>query len=66
MNDADVQFDNHGTIWLITPLTPEARQWVEENVVIEPWQRFGGGFAAEPRLVQNLMAGMTQAGLIIR
>ena len=39
--EADVLVENCGSVAMFTPMTPAARQWVEENVNIEPWQRMG-------------------------
>jgi len=62
-DQTDVQIENSGNILLVTPLTPAARQWVEENVSIESWQWQGGSVAVEPRCLDNLVAGMKKAGL---
>ena len=45
---ADVLIENHGSVALFTPMTPDAHQWVEEYVEIEPWQRIGCFIACEP------------------
>ena len=38
---ADFRITYHGTITTITPLSDACREWLEDNVAIEPWQRFG-------------------------
>jgi hypothetical protein len=35
---SDFQMADQGTIFLIRPLNEAARQWLDENVVSEPWQ----------------------------
>ena len=35
---ADVLTENHGSVALLTPMTPDPRQSVEEHVEVEPWQ----------------------------
>jgi hypothetical protein len=62
---ADVLVENHGSVALFTPMTPEAHQWVEENVEIEPWQRMGCSIACEPRCLEQLVKGMQQGGLVV-
>ena len=42
--------------------TPEASQWVEENVTAEA-QFFGTALVVEPRYVAALVAGMREDGL---
>src|SRR5437763_16924074 len=36
---ADFRVTYHGTITTITPLSDACREWVGDNVEIEPWQR---------------------------
>ena len=61
----DLRVDTHGTVVLLTPLTAKARRWIDSNVEIEPWQRFGDVIAVEPRCVDGLIAGAIQDGLEI-
>src|SRR5437879_1758708 len=62
---ADFRVAYHGTITTITPLSDACREWLEENVEIEPWQRFGNSIAIEPRYVQQLAEAMIEKGLIV-
>jgi hypothetical protein len=62
---ADVLLADHGSIALFTPMTPEARCWVEEHVEIEPWQRLGASIACEPRCLVQLVEGMQVDGLVV-
>ena len=62
---ADFRLAYHGTITTLTPLTDACREWVEENVEIEPWQRFGNAIAIEPRYVEHLVETMIEVGLVI-
>ena len=57
---ADVLIENHGSIALVTPMTPEANQWVDENVPLESWQWLGCSFACEPRCLDHLVEGMRE------
>jgi hypothetical protein len=49
----------------MTPLTARCREWVEANVEIEAWQRFGDAIAVEPRYVEQLAEAMIGEGLVI-
>jgi hypothetical protein len=50
---------------MVTPMSPAAREWVDENVPLESWQWLGAGFACEPRYVTTLIDGMQEDGLTI-
>jgi hypothetical protein len=56
---------NHHSIVLFHLNTPEASQWVEENVAGEA-QYFGMALVVEPRYVADLIHGMHEAGLEVR
>ena len=62
----DVKISNHGSIIMVAPITEAARAWVDENLVLEGWQWLGAGFACEPRYLDTLVEGMTEAGLEVR
>jgi hypothetical protein len=62
---ADVLIENHGSVALFTPMTPDAHQWVEENVNVEPWQWMGCSIACEPRCLAELVEGMQESGLVV-
>ena len=62
---SDFRLAYHGTITTITPLSDACREWLEENVAIEPWQHFGSSVAIEPRYVEHLAETMIEEGLVI-
>ena len=35
---SDFLFADHGSVIAIVPLTPAAINWIDDNVVSEPWQ----------------------------
>jgi len=45
---SDFQITDQGSIFLIRPLNEAARQWLDENVVSEPWQWVEGALFVEP------------------
>ncbi len=61
----DVSVRDEGYVVIVTPQTDAAKAWVEENVETSGWQWLGGGFAVEPRMLDNLLAGMEEDGLEI-
>jgi len=52
------------SIYLLTPITPEAKEWIEENVS-EDSQWLGNGLAVEARYLSDLVSGMSEDGLIL-
>ena len=62
---ADVLIANHGSVAMFTPMTPEAHQWIEERVEIEPWQRMECSIACEPSHLEQLVDGMRDDGLAV-
>lgn len=61
----DVRIVNEGTVFLVEMLTPEAHEWVKENVPnLEGWQFMGANaFAVDARYILELREGMLDAGL---
>ena len=62
---ADVLIENHGAIALLTPMTPDAHEWIEENLEIEPWQWIGCSIACEPRCLDGIIDGLQENGLVV-
>ena len=60
----DVELSLHGSIDLLTPLTPEAQAWMNENIPDDA-QWFGSGLAVEPRYVPDIVQGMIDDGLTV-
>jgi hypothetical protein len=56
---------DHGSIVTIRPLNEAACEWLDENVVAEPWQWLDGFLCVEHRLAPDLLAGITEAGFEI-
>ena len=63
--EIDVRVSGSGTMYHVTPLTEAAKEWVNENVHLEDWQWLGNGFGVEWRYLDNLVEGMTEAGLAV-
>jgi hypothetical protein len=57
----DVEVSNHGSIWLVTPITPEAKEWIAEHVSDEA-QWLGFSLAVEHRFVTALLEGIADYG----
>lgn len=61
----DVRVDRLGTVVLLSPLTVEARTWIEQNADAPSgaWQSVG--LAVEPRMVDAVIGGLTAAGFTV-
>ncbi len=60
----DIEFECHGTINLLRPVTPDARSWIEDNIPDDA-QWFLGALAVEPRYCPDIVAAMIADGLAV-
>lgn len=58
----DFTLHGSGTLYLLTPLTDDAREWVKLHIP-EDAQRLGRGIAIEWRYVDDIMVGIEADGL---
>jgi hypothetical protein len=61
----DLVFENHGSLFLIRPLSESGQQWLDENVGDENTLTFGGAIVCEPRYVEAIFLGAKEAGLAV-
>ena len=59
---SDFLIADHGSVFLIRPVSEAARQWLDANVVAEPWQWFAGSLAVDHRFARDIVAEITDAG----
>jgi hypothetical protein len=62
---SDFSISDQGSIFLIRPLNEAARQWLDENVVSEPWQWVQGALCVETRFARDLIIEIEEAGFEI-
>lgn len=60
----DFAFANHGSITVLTPLTPGAREWCAEHLP-EDAMRWAGGYAIEPRYAGDILDGISIENLSV-
>ena len=60
----DAEFNNHGSIISLLPLTEAAQAWIDDYVETEEWQWFGGALCGEPRMMHDICEAMQRDGLI--
>jgi hypothetical protein len=57
----DYRAENHGSLWLVVPLTPQATTWLNEHVS-EDAQRWGNAVALKPGDVPGLVERLRNNG----
>ena len=61
---ADFTVQNHGTVYLLEPKTPEADEWVEEHLPDDAmWM--GNSVAIEHRYIDAIVDGIQDDGLSV-
>jgi hypothetical protein len=60
--EPDARISDHGSVVLITALSPEAEQWLNENTP-QTSMYWGGALVVEHRYADGLIAGMVLDGL---
>ena len=61
----DFLVENHFTIFLLTPLTPAANSWVNENLP-EDRLTFGGAVCVEHRYIAEIVRGAIADGFQVK
>lgn len=62
---ADFSWLSEGTIGLLTPLTPEAREWLSVNVNNEESTYWGQALVVESGYAQAILDGISADGFAI-
>lgn len=60
----DLQVENHGNIFLLTPLTPEGRQWAEENIAGDAM--IWSSIVVDQHCIESIVNGADADGLAVR
>jgi hypothetical protein len=60
----DFRCENHGSVFLLYPLTHSARFWIKENLPSDV-QWFGRAVAVEHRHIWAILEGIQNAGLVV-
>jgi hypothetical protein len=63
----DFSFQNHGSICILTPLTPAAKYWFNNHLPVDnPQTQFwAGGIVIEARYVPDILFGIQSDGLLV-
>jgi hypothetical protein len=61
---SDFICENHGSIFLLRPISPAALLWIHENLPADR-QLFGNAVAVEHRYIWAILDGVQEAGLAV-
>ena len=59
---ADFRFDDHGSVCILTALSPEGRAWADEHLPDDA-QRWVGGVVISPRYAGDVLHRIIKTGL---
>jgi hypothetical protein len=63
----DISIENHGSIFLVRPLTPLGISWIENHIGRDNgYQPYYPGVVIEHRYIADIVAGLQNDGLVIR
>ena len=62
---SDFSISDQGSIFLIRPLNEAAQEWLDGNVVSEPWQWVEDALCVETRFARDLLIEIEEAGFEI-
>jgi hypothetical protein len=63
----DFNFENHGSICRLRPLTPSAVEWVEDHIGQDSgYQPQWPTVVIEPRYCEDILSGIALDGLVLR
>jgi hypothetical protein len=62
---ADLIIENHGSLFLLRPVSSLGQTWLDENVGDSETQTWCGAVVCEPRYVESIYFGAIQAGLAV-
>ncbi len=63
--EIDVQVDRYGSVVGLAPMTPVAREWIDEHCETEEWQWLAGVLNVDVKYAGDIVAGMQADGLIV-
>jgi hypothetical protein len=66
MSTPDILFENHGSLFLLRPVSPAGQTWLDEKVGDSETQTWGGAIVCEPRYTEAIWRGAKAAGLDVR
>ena len=65
-NGADFLLANHGSVSILSAITPDAAQWVDDHLPHDALCWGPAGTVIEPRYVGDILQGIISGGLVVR
>jgi hypothetical protein len=62
----DFQVENHGSVWMFTPLTLAAKKFLDENVASEGWMWMGNSLCVDHRPALDFVSYLEEEGFTVR
>ena len=62
----DFEIEDHFSVFLVRPLSDEAREYVQEYVYVEGWQWENDSFACDRRVLDDLLDGIEGYGFEVK
>ena len=62
----DAEIENHGSIFLLSGISQDAKDWIDSNLSFESWQTFGSKIAIDSHYIGYIADGMIGDGLKVR
>jgi len=59
----DLHVINEGSIFLVEPITPAGKQWLEESVITSDTLTWGRAIVVEHRYIRDIVDGARADGL---
>ncbi len=64
--EPDIIVANHGTIWMLRPLTTVGVRWLRDYAHAEGWQWHQGALACDPRYAIVIVEAMQEDGIGVK
>ena len=66
--ELDFKLENHGSLFLLQPLTSPAKEWMNQNLPVDSpeTQFWTDAIVIEPRYVPAIVDGIVGDGLVLR
>jgi hypothetical protein len=65
LGDPDATVANHGTIYVLTPITRAAQIWVDSHIDKDAMRWGPKGIVVEHRYIDDILVGMNEEGLTV-
>jgi hypothetical protein len=61
----DFNFRHERSVVIVIAASDAAKAFVRDHICVEPWQRYGGGFAVDTRIANDLAPKLEDDGFSV-